>query len=220
MSQGRAPLWASSTIFCLVESGSGLPFTNTPPSWFTPLWPTWRQKHPSHRNGVKKPADSTCNKAKGVATEWWGGWRMRSVGHRLEWDYIRRQKKIFISPDLNNKNIYVYRRPVKTFCNVISALQYAILYNIFICYAFRKLCRIKKRPNCHLKSKEFFFLIINLNIDRPHTFFCPTYKLWTLKTFPSFSIQVQLRVASISTSPINSDINISGSSNNNNNLNY
>ena len=34
-----APLWASSTIFCLVESGSGLPFTYTPPSWFTPLWP-------------------------------------------------------------------------------------------------------------------------------------------------------------------------------------
>jgi len=22
-----------------VESGSGLPLTNTPPSWFTPLWP-------------------------------------------------------------------------------------------------------------------------------------------------------------------------------------
>lgn len=40
MSQGRAPLCASSTIFCLVESGRGLPFTNTPPSWFTPLWPT------------------------------------------------------------------------------------------------------------------------------------------------------------------------------------
>lgn len=37
MSQGRAPLCASSTIFCLVESGKGLPFTNTPPSWFTPL---------------------------------------------------------------------------------------------------------------------------------------------------------------------------------------
>lgn len=158
-------------------------------------------------------------KQKGVATEWWGGWRMRSVDHRLEWDYIRRQKKNFISPDLNNKNIYVYRWPVKTFWNVISALQYAILYNIFIYYAFRKLCRIKKRPNCYLKSKEFFFLIINLNIDRPHTFFCQTYKLWTLKTFPSFSIHVQLRVASISTSPINSDINISGSSNNNN-LNY
>lgn len=39
MSQGRAPLWASSTIFCLVESGNGLPFTKTPPSWLTPLWP-------------------------------------------------------------------------------------------------------------------------------------------------------------------------------------
>lgn len=49
MSQGRAPLCASSTIFCLVESGSGLPLTNTPPSWFTPLWPTQRNKeHHGH----------------------------------------------------------------------------------------------------------------------------------------------------------------------------
>jgi len=39
MSHGRAPEWASSTIFCLVESGKGRPLTNTPPSWFTPLWP-------------------------------------------------------------------------------------------------------------------------------------------------------------------------------------
>ncbi|KAG8221858.1 hypothetical protein J437_LFUL003234 [Ladona fulva] len=39
ISQGRAPEWANSTIFCLVESGSGLPLTYTPPSWLTPLWP-------------------------------------------------------------------------------------------------------------------------------------------------------------------------------------
>lgn len=39
MSHGRAPLCANSTIFCLVESGRGLPFTNKPPSWLTPLWP-------------------------------------------------------------------------------------------------------------------------------------------------------------------------------------
>ncbi len=39
MSQGRAPEWANSTIFCRVESGSGRPLTYTPPSWFTPLWP-------------------------------------------------------------------------------------------------------------------------------------------------------------------------------------
>lgn len=32
MSQGLAPEWASSTIFCRVESGKGLPPTNTPPS--------------------------------------------------------------------------------------------------------------------------------------------------------------------------------------------
>lgn len=98
-------------------------------------------------------------------------------GSQIRMRLYKKTEKNFISPDLNNKNIYVYRRPVKTFWNVISALQYAILYNIFIYYAFRKLCRIKKRPNCHLKSKEFFFLIINLNIDRPHTFFCQTYKL-------------------------------------------
>jgi len=39
MSQGRTPLWASSTILWRTTSGSGLPFTNTPPSWFTPPWP-------------------------------------------------------------------------------------------------------------------------------------------------------------------------------------
>lgn len=39
MSQGRAPEWASSTIFWRVESGNGLPFTYTPPSWLIPLWP-------------------------------------------------------------------------------------------------------------------------------------------------------------------------------------
>ena len=40
MSHGRAPWWASSTIFCLVLSGNGRPFTKTPPSWLTPLWPS------------------------------------------------------------------------------------------------------------------------------------------------------------------------------------
>lgn len=64
MSQGRAPLWASSTIFCLVESGSGLPLTNTPPSWFTPLWPTWRQKHQSHRIIQQ-------NQPKHMRQSWW-----------------------------------------------------------------------------------------------------------------------------------------------------
>jgi len=39
MSHGRVPLWASSTIRCLTRSGNGRPFTNTPPSWFTPPWP-------------------------------------------------------------------------------------------------------------------------------------------------------------------------------------
>lgn len=39
ISHGRAPEWASSTIFCRVESGNGLPPTKTPPSWLTPLWP-------------------------------------------------------------------------------------------------------------------------------------------------------------------------------------
>lgn len=36
MSQGRTPLWASSTILCRTTSGRGLPLTNTPPSWLTP----------------------------------------------------------------------------------------------------------------------------------------------------------------------------------------
>lgn len=39
ISHGRAPECASSTIFCLVESGSGRPPTKTPPSWLTPLCP-------------------------------------------------------------------------------------------------------------------------------------------------------------------------------------
>lgn len=39
MSQGRTPWWASSTIRCRTTSGRGLPFTNTPPSWFTPPCP-------------------------------------------------------------------------------------------------------------------------------------------------------------------------------------
>ena len=43
MSQGLAPEWANSTIFCLVESGNGRPPTNTPPSWLTPLWPEIKQ---------------------------------------------------------------------------------------------------------------------------------------------------------------------------------
>ena len=36
MSHGLAPECASSTIFCLVESGNGRPETNTPPSWLIP----------------------------------------------------------------------------------------------------------------------------------------------------------------------------------------
>lgn len=67
MSQGRAPLWASSTIFCLVESGSGLPLTNTPPSWFTPLWPTWRQKHQSHRTASEPPMTTCVRKQTGFS---------------------------------------------------------------------------------------------------------------------------------------------------------
>ena len=41
MSQGLTPWCASSTILCLTTSGRGLPFTNTPPSWFTPPCPIW-----------------------------------------------------------------------------------------------------------------------------------------------------------------------------------
>jgi hypothetical protein len=43
MSQGRTPWCASSTIRCRTTSGSGRPFTNTPPSWFTPPWPATKR---------------------------------------------------------------------------------------------------------------------------------------------------------------------------------
>lgn len=36
MSHGLTPRRASSTILRLTQSGKGLPFTKTPPSWFTP----------------------------------------------------------------------------------------------------------------------------------------------------------------------------------------
>ena len=42
MSQGLAPEWASSTIFCLVESGKGRPETKTPPSWLIPECPGFK----------------------------------------------------------------------------------------------------------------------------------------------------------------------------------
>lgn len=48
MSQGLAPLCANSTMRCRVESGSGRPLTNRPPSWLTPLWPaTFNQQFTS-----------------------------------------------------------------------------------------------------------------------------------------------------------------------------
>jgi len=62
MSQGRAPEWANSTIFWRVWSGRGRPLTNTPPSWFTPLWP-----------GV---LGYSCN-ISSTATEHWRGGRGR-----------------------------------------------------------------------------------------------------------------------------------------------
>lgn len=46
ISQGRAPEWASSTIFWRVESGSGRPLTYTPPNWLIPLWPA--VEHPNN----------------------------------------------------------------------------------------------------------------------------------------------------------------------------
>ena len=36
ISHGRTPIKANSTILRLTQSGSGLPFTNTPPNWLTP----------------------------------------------------------------------------------------------------------------------------------------------------------------------------------------
>lgn len=39
MSHGLTPWWASSTILWRTTSGSGRPFTKTPPNWFTPPCP-------------------------------------------------------------------------------------------------------------------------------------------------------------------------------------
>lgn len=39
ISHGRTPPWESSTIFRRMGSGRGRPFTNRPPSWFTPPCP-------------------------------------------------------------------------------------------------------------------------------------------------------------------------------------
>lgn len=39
MSQGLTPWCARSTMRWRTTSGSGLPFTKAPPSWFSPPWP-------------------------------------------------------------------------------------------------------------------------------------------------------------------------------------
>lgn len=54
MSQGRTPWWASSTIRCRTTSGRGLPFTNTPPSWFTPPCPTRERNESKEGQGWVK----------------------------------------------------------------------------------------------------------------------------------------------------------------------
>lgn len=56
ISQGLAPPWASSTIFCRVVSGSGRPLTNTPPNWFTPVCPASENKLCSHQRKDSTPA--------------------------------------------------------------------------------------------------------------------------------------------------------------------
>lgn len=53
MSQGRTPWWASSTILWRTTSGSGRPFTKTPPSWFTPPCPVTDQKQKARERVVR-----------------------------------------------------------------------------------------------------------------------------------------------------------------------
>jgi hypothetical protein len=62
MSHGRTPLCAISTIRWRTMSGSGLPLTKTPPSWFTPPWPVARTEENSNarsknKDGRKKKKD-------------------------------------------------------------------------------------------------------------------------------------------------------------------
>lgn len=53
MSQGLTPWWASSTILWRTTSGSGRPFTKTPPSWFTPPCPETDQKQKARERVVR-----------------------------------------------------------------------------------------------------------------------------------------------------------------------
>lgn len=53
MSQGLTPWWASSTILWRTTSGSGRPFTKTPPSWFTPPCPETDQKQKARGRVVR-----------------------------------------------------------------------------------------------------------------------------------------------------------------------
>lgn len=53
MSQGLTPWWASSTILWRTTSGSGRPFTKTPPSWFTPPCPETDQKQKGRERVVR-----------------------------------------------------------------------------------------------------------------------------------------------------------------------
>lgn len=53
MSQGLTPWWASSTILWRTTSGSGRPFTKTPPSWFTPPCPEIDQKQKARERVVR-----------------------------------------------------------------------------------------------------------------------------------------------------------------------
>lgn len=53
MSHGLTPWWASSTILWRTTSGSGRPFTKTPPSWFTPPCPETDQKQKARERVVR-----------------------------------------------------------------------------------------------------------------------------------------------------------------------
>lgn len=78
MSQGLTPWWASSTILWRTTSGSGRPFTKTPPSWFTPPCPETDQKQKQRERVVRTSPireEACCKRPQPLWSEMAEGWR-------------------------------------------------------------------------------------------------------------------------------------------------
>ena len=78
ISQGLAPVCASSTIFWRVESGSGRPLTYNPPSWFIPLWPVRGDVTIMLRADEPLQANIT-HRARILETQPFDTWRIREM---------------------------------------------------------------------------------------------------------------------------------------------